>query len=80
MDPNDEEDEGNDNANGLDDTDIPVIDGIEGSLAAIDECKREYKSDASSNTMSSESPITESKQFEGTEAAGHATANSHDDE
>ena len=43
VDPNDEEDEGNDDANGPDDTDIPVINGIEGSLAAINECEKEMR-------------------------------------
>ena len=79
-DPNDEEDEGNDNANGPDDTDIPIIDGTEGSLTAIDECEREYKSDASSDATSSEFLPTESEQFEASEAASHAMANSHDNE
>ena len=80
VDPDDEEDEGNNDANGPDDTNIPIIDGIEGSLTGIDECEGECESDVSSNATSSEFPPTESKQFEATEAAGRATANSHDDE
>ena len=80
MFPDDEEDEGNDDANRPDDTNIPVIDGIEGSVAAIDECERECKSDASSDATSSDFPPTESKQFEVAEAASCAAANSHDDE
>ena len=80
VDPDDEEDEGNDDVNRPDDTDIPVIDGIEGSLAAINECERECESDTSSDATSSEFLPTKSKQFEATEAAGRAVANSHDDE
>ena len=59
--PDDEEDEGNDDRNGPDDTDIPVIDGVKGSLAEIDECEGECESDVSSNTMSSKLPPTESE-------------------
>ena len=77
VDPDDEEDERNDDANEPDD--IPIIDGIEGPLAAIDECERECESDTSSDAPSSEFPPTESEQFEAAEAAGRAVANSHDD-
>ena len=80
MDPDEEEDEGNDDAKRPDDTDIPVIDGIEGTLTEINECKGECESDISSNTTSSEFPPTESEQFEATEAASRAVANSHYDE
>ena len=79
VDPDDEGDEGHNDTNGPVDTDIPVIDGIEGSLEEIDECEGECESDVSSSATSSEVPPTESEQFKAAEAAGRAAANSHDD-
>ena len=54
VDPDDKGDEGHDDANRPVDTNIPPIDGIEGSLGEIDKCEGECKSDISSNTTSSE--------------------------
>ena len=54
VDPDDKGDEGHDDANGPVDTDIPVVDGVEGSLGESDEWEGECKNDASSNAMSTE--------------------------
>ena len=54
VDPDDKGDEGHDDANGAVDTDIPVVDGVEGSLGESDEWEGECKNDASSNATSTE--------------------------
>ena len=74
--PDDDGDEGHGDANRVVDTDIPVVDGIEGSIREGEEWERECENDASSSVASSAVPPTESEQFEAAEAAGRAAANS----
>ena len=74
--PDDDGDEGHSDANGAVNTDIPVVDGIEGSIGEGKEWEGEYENDASSIVASSEVPPTESEKFEAAEAAGRAAANS----
>ena len=52
ADPDDEGDEGHDDANGPVDTDISVVDGIKGSLRESDEWEGECENDTSSIAMS----------------------------
>ena len=77
MGPDDNGDEGHGDANGAVNTDIPVVDGIEGSIGEGEEWEGECESDASSSVASSEVPPTESEQFEAAEAASRTTADSH---
>ena len=74
--PNDDGDEDHGNANRAVSTDIPVVDGIEGSIGEGEEWEGECENDASSSVASSKVPPTESEQFEAAEAAGRAAANS----
>ena len=76
VDPDDDGDEGRGDARGAVNTDIPVVDGIEGSIGEGEEWEGECENDASSSVAYSQVPPTESEQFEAAEAAGQTAANS----
>ena len=59
--PDDDGEEGHGDANRAVNTDIPVVDGIEGSIREGEEWEGECENDASSSVASSEVPPTESE-------------------